>query len=444
MATDVVELLQALIRNRCVNDGSPASGFEFRSVETLSDLLTGGITFEPAPGRRSVVYRVPGYDPTAPSLMLMGHLDVVPVSEEGWSTDPFGAAVADGFVWGRGAVDMLNMTAAMAVVFERWQREERPSLAGDLIFFGVADEEAGATLGAASFLEAHPEALACSHMLTEIAYPDISLGGVPTHLVNVAEKGVNWRQVHASGQPGHASTPYGRSNALLPIARTIVGLSETPTPVAIGREWKAFVDALDTPPELRSALLDPDQIDDAIDRIGLTEPGLARYIDACTHLSVASTVVSGGTKANTIADHASLQVDVRMLPGQSNADVDQHFRKALGPTFDELEIIVKADDDASSSPAEGILWESLGDAYEKHTGQRAMAPTMTPAATDARFFRKKGVVSYGAGLFDDRVSFPDFLDMFHGNDERISVDSLYKTVEFLDTVVSAFDARSRL
>jgi acetylornithine deacetylase/succinyl-diaminopimelate desuccinylase-like protein len=407
-------------------------------------MLSGGTTFEPSSGRGSVVYRIAGQDPTAPSLMLMGHLDVVPVSEDGWSTDPFGAAVADGFVWGRGAVDMLNMTAAMAVVFERWQRDERPPLRGDLVFFGVADEEAGGTLGAAPFLEAYPEALACSHMLTEIAYPDISLGGTPTHLVNVAEKGVNWRKVGASGQPGHASTPYGRSNALLPIARTIVGLTETPAPVAISNEWRAFVDVLDIAPDVRSALLDPDQIDEVVDRIALTEPGLARYIDACTHLSVASTVVSGGTKANTIADRASLQVDVRMLPGQSNDDVDEHFRKALGPTFDELEITIEADDAASSSPAKGLLWESLGDAYHKHTGQRAMAPTMTPAATDARFFRKKGVISYGAGLFDDRVSFPDFLDMFHGNDERISVDSLRQTVEFLDSVVSAFDARSGL
>ena len=440
---DVVELLQTLMQNQCVNDGSLASGHEERSVATLSDFLTGAVTFSPEPGRTSAVYRVKGYDPSAPALMLMGHTDVVPVTEAGWSADPFAGSIVDGSVWGRGAVDMLNMTAAMAVVFQKWQAQELPQLPGDLVLFAVADEEAGGNLGASPFLTAHPTALACDYMLTEIAYPDLSLGGKSTHLVNVAEKGVNWRTARSKGTPGHASTPYGRSSALLPIGRTIVGLNETPSPVAIGKEWAAFVASLELADSLRTQLLDPDLIDHAIDKIAMTDPGLARYIDACTHMAVATTVVSGGTKANTIADEAALQIDVRMLPGQSGADVDDHFRKALGSVVDELEIEVMSYQLASSSPAEGLLWESLGDAYQELTGERAMAPAMTPAATDARFFRDRGVVCYGAGLFDDAVSFSDFLDMFHGNDERISVQSLHDTVAFLTQTVEAFGARSR-
>nr|MDJ0663547.1 M20/M25/M40 family metallo-hydrolase [Acidimicrobiia bacterium] len=114
MSSQAVALLQQLIRNRCVNDGSPDSGNEHRSVETLADFFgIDGTVVEPHPGRQSVVYRIPGTDPDAPSLTLLPHLDVVPVTEDSWDHDPFGGDIIDGFVWGRGAVDMLNLAAAM-------------------------------------------------------------------------------------------------------------------------------------------------------------------------------------------------------------------------------------------------------------------------------------------------------------------------------------------
>jgi len=145
----VVALLQQLIRNRCVNDGTRESGDEYRSVATLADFFgSAGTVVEPAPGRQSVVYRVPGLDPEAPKLLLLPHLDVVPVNMAGWSVDPFAAEISDGFVWGRGAVDMLNVTAAMAVTFKEYMSGVVPPLAGDLIFAAVADEEAAGSLGA--------------------------------------------------------------------------------------------------------------------------------------------------------------------------------------------------------------------------------------------------------------------------------------------------------
>ena len=168
-AAEVSALLVQLIRNACVNDGTPDSGAEVRSVETLADYLgERGLEFEPHPGRRSSLYRVPGTDPTAPSLMLMGHLDVVPVTEEGWSRDPFVGERHDGFVWGRGAVDMLNQTAAMAAVFRRHLRGEERRLPGDLLFLAVADEEAGGRLGARWLVEQHWDEVACDYLLTEI------------------------------------------------------------------------------------------------------------------------------------------------------------------------------------------------------------------------------------------------------------------------------------
>ena len=171
---EVLELLQALIRNRCVNDGSPASGHEARSVATLEAYFgASGEVVEPAPDRQSVVYRIPGSDPAAPCLLLMGHLDVVPVTEEGWSVDPFGAEVIDGMVWGRGAVDMLNLTAAMAVVFKPYLTGESPPPPGDLVYLAVADEEEGGGLGAGWLMDHRPELIECDYVLTEVASPAI-------------------------------------------------------------------------------------------------------------------------------------------------------------------------------------------------------------------------------------------------------------------------------
>src|SRR5688572_3348210 len=170
-----VELLQTLSRNRCVNDGTASSGDETRNADVLQSIVgRSGVDierWEPVPGRASFVARVPGRDPDAPSLCLMGHTDVVPVDESGWDRDPFGAEVVpnpDGIdeVWGRGAVDMLNMTASMAVAFrDLVDGGFRPR--GDLVFFAVADEEAGSTYGARWVAEEHGDAIAVDNVITE-------------------------------------------------------------------------------------------------------------------------------------------------------------------------------------------------------------------------------------------------------------------------------------
>ncbi|WP_455382792.1 M20/M25/M40 family metallo-hydrolase, partial [Salinispira pacifica] len=147
----LIPLLQELIRNRCVNDGSLESGDETRSASTLQSYLSEyGLQAEllgPYPSRQSLLLRIPGTDPMAPSLMLMGHTDVVPANADDWTVDPFGGDVKDGHVWGRGALDMLNMTAAMAVAVAE-QAAEGVSLPGDLLYLAVADEESSGRLGA--------------------------------------------------------------------------------------------------------------------------------------------------------------------------------------------------------------------------------------------------------------------------------------------------------
>ena len=218
LTNQTIELLQTMIRHECVNTGESDSGEEIRNSDVLESFLEGpGVEverFDCLPGRRSMVARIEGTDPTAPSLCLMGHTDVVPVSPEGWSRDPFGGELIDGEVWGRGAVDKLNLTSSMAVAFRHLARSDfRPK--GDLVYFGVADEEAGGTYGAKWMAENHWDAMAADYVLTEF-------GGLPTETPDgkkltlaAGEKGLGWRRLTVRGTPGHGSMPFGSDNACL-------------------------------------------------------------------------------------------------------------------------------------------------------------------------------------------------------------------------------------
>src|SRR5262245_28378989 len=167
---ETVELLQAMIRNACVNDGTAESGHEVRSADVLRAYLEGaGLdveSFEPTPGRVSLVARIEGSDPTAPRLLLMGHTDVVPVSASRWTRDPFGGELVDGEVWGRGAIDMLNLTSSMAVATKHLARSGwRPR--GTLVYLGVADEEAGGEHGANWLVQHARDTVGADYVITE-------------------------------------------------------------------------------------------------------------------------------------------------------------------------------------------------------------------------------------------------------------------------------------
>lgn len=435
-AGEVSELLVALIRNACVNDGSPGSGGEVRSADTLDAYLgSSGERVEPAPGRVSVVYRLPG-DPAVPALMLMGHTDVVPAGA-GWSVDPFAAARSDGFVWGRGAIDMLDQTAAMAAVF-RQALTGSLRYPGDLVFLAAADEEAGGKLGARHLVDEHWDLVATDYLITEIATPALPgsrRAGIP---VTVAEKGPHWRRLHASGVSGHGSQPYGTANALVPLAEAMWRLGTADPGVVMTAEWRRFVTAWD-PPDAGD-LLDPTRVAAAIVRIAEDDPGMARWVHACTHMTVSPNLMHAGVKANVIPDHAVAEVDVRTLPGQGPGDVAAHFVHAVGDTMGQLRYEEVESTPADGSAPEGPLWDAITAAIATHAPGHHPIPAMIPVGTDARFFRPRGVVAYGVGLMDDRIGFGDFLRMFHGADERVSEASLGLTADLYVEIVERLGA----
>src|SRR4051794_22550283 len=259
---EVTDLLQLLIRNQCVNDGTIGSGDEARSVDLLAQYLSGAgdhEVFEPQPGRTSLVTRIEGTDPDAPSLLLMGHTDVVPVNSDGWSRDPFGAEIVDGFIWGRGAVDMLNETATMALAFRRLADSGfKPR--GTLTYLAVADEEALGTWGAKWLVENERDAVYADYVLTESGGFQLPTPEGPRLPVMADEKGTYWSKFTVHGTPGHASQPFRTDNAVVTAAEVVRRLHQYRPPTRIHDTWRGFVEGMEYPPEFRDALLKDDEL----------------------------------------------------------------------------------------------------------------------------------------------------------------------------------------
>jgi acetylornithine deacetylase/succinyl-diaminopimelate desuccinylase-like protein len=429
MTTDAgwesAELLQAMIRNACVNDGSPESGHEQRNADVLRSVLEGpGLDLEfvePVPGRASVLARIEGRDRSAPRLVLLGHTDVVPANADDWSHDPFGGELIDDEVWGRGAVDMLNLTASMAVAVRRLAREGfRPE--GDLLFIGVADEEALGTHGAQWLTEHRAEDVRADYLITEAGgFPMASPQGVRLPVIT-GEKGAFWCTMTVRGTPGHASQPLRTDNALVKAAEVVRRLAEHDTPADLHEAWRRFVSGIGLPPDFSEPLLDPERIGAFCET--LPALGLARQAHACTHTTVAPTMMQAGTKLNVIPDRVTLQVDIRTLPGWDLARVEDMLHDALGDLAGDVEIAWHSTDVATTSPTETPLWDALETVARQSYPDAACVPFLTVGATDARFFRRLGTVAYGFGLFSTRLSFEQYAAMFHGIDERVDVGSL--------------------
>lgn len=421
---EATDLLRQLIRNACVNDGTIGSGGEVRSVDLLQQYLgTSGLDmerFEPQPGRASLLARIEGTDPTAPTLLLLGHTDVVPVNPDGWTRDPFAAELDDdGMVWGRGAVDMLNITASQAVAVRRLAASGfRPR--GTLAYLAVADEEALGTWGARWLVEQEWDAVRADYVLTESGGFQMPTPHGPRLPVMVAEKGTYWSKIRVRGTPGHGSQPFRTDNALVKAAEVVRRIHEYRPEARIDDVWRRHVEAMDYPTELREAFLDPAALREVCERLPV---GMGRLVYSCTHTTFAPTVVHGGTKTNVIPDLVELDVDIRTLPAQTGEEARALLLDALGDLADEVEI-ESNDDPATSSPIDTPLWDALTRVTARLVQGSALVPFLMVGGTDNRFFRRAGAVGYGFALFSQRLRFEDYAAMFHGNDERVDVESL--------------------
>ncbi len=413
-------LLQDLIRNACVNDGRPESGEEVRSADLLTGYLEGAgprhrSATSPSPAAAACWPRSRARTRTAPSLLLMGHTDVVPVNVDGWSRDPFSGELVDGMVWGRGAVDMLNLTASMAVAF-RQLADSGFKPKGTISYLAVADEEARGVWGADWLIDHELDDVKADYVITESGGFQVPTANGVRLPVMVEEKGTYWSKLTIHGTPGHASSPYKTDNALITAAEVVRRLAEFQPPPELSGTWRRLVEGLGLPDEL----LVEESFRETIDQMPL---GFGRIAHSCTHTTFAPTVVHGGTKTNVIPDKVQIEVDIRTLPGQSGEHAEKLLLDAIGDLIDKVDI-ESGDDPSSRSEIDTPLWDALGRVTARLCEGSALVPWLMTGATDNRFFRRAGSVGYGFGLFSKKLAFEDYATMFHGNDERVDQDSL--------------------
>lgn len=431
-ADAAIELLQAMIREACVNDGSIDSGQEIRNVRVLQRFLADASdriemqVLEAAPGRSSLIARVRGTDPAAPVLGLLGHIDVVPVDPDGWIRNPFGGDLIDGEVWGRGAVDMLYLTASFACVLREVALAPEPPR-GDLVLLAVADEEAGGKHGIHWIVKQHPDVLGVTEALSES-------GGMRMgeHVaIEVAEKGSAGRRLVVRGRPGHASTPYGSAGAAYKIGQVLQRLGEVTPAVKLGELWEAFVNArINDDPELARRLLDPVSLDAALPKLG----GIAGYAHAASRNTISPTVLRSGHAHNVIPATGSIDLDIRTLPGTTGEEIDELLTAMLGPLADEVEIRHLHGWPATSSSAEAPLFAAI----ERAIAEVADAPTvpvMAAGGSDARVLRDLGIPSYGFGLLGPEWSYERYREGVHSHNERIDLESIELTLAALRSIV---------
>jgi acetylornithine deacetylase/succinyl-diaminopimelate desuccinylase-like protein len=455
----LVGTLQDLIRIRSVNPPDPdAPDGETRAARYLAGRLSAlGLEpeiVEPVLGRGSVHARLRGDGTGGDPLLLLSHLDVVPAPPERWTHPPFAADIAEGYVYGRGAVDMKGMIALELGVIERLVAEARsagrdpardpiPGLRRDVLFTCSADEEAGATDGA-RWLAAHrPDWLRAAGAVNECGGVSVTVAGRRLYPIQVAEKGFVPYRIHVSGTWGHGSMPREDNAAVLAaavVARLAVSGPVRLTPVMI-RFLEAAAAALpDEAAEglrrIASGALDPESTDREIDR--LCDPMYARALRALVRDTFSPDVISSGVKYNVIPGDAVVEVDCRLLPGSSEADIRAEVERRIGPDLlAACRIERMAWGEPVESPAEGPLWDVLVDTLRDHDPEAVPLPVMAPFATDAKSTALVGTPTYGFSPFrlepDER-----FLERFHGVDERISLDALRFGLPVLYDVVRRF------
>ena len=417
---EVTDLLQRLIR---VDTTNPP-GNETAAAELLREYLeANGLQCEliaRTPERANLVARIPGGD--GPSLLFLGHTDVVLADPAEWSVPPFSGELRDGMVWGRGALDMKSEVAANAVAIASLAREGfRPS--GDLIFAATADEEAGAGFGLEWLCEAHPDAVRCDFAINEGGGERIELeDGRPIYLPTVAEKMTAPFRLRVLGRSGHASMPGIADNPLVGAAQLIERIAAFRPEPQIGPEVEAFLLALlgEVPPA-----------HEAVERIAPLSPVGAAVVQALLAPTFSPTVISGSQKRNVIPAVCELEVDCRLLPGQHSEHVEPMIRAVLGGDVTyELEWIEARG--GTRSALDTPLWRALEEWVAEVEPAARAAPLACAGFTDSHWLREAfGTVAYG--FFPSTGELPPEVaaSLIHSADERIPVADLELGVGWL-------------
>jgi acetylornithine deacetylase/succinyl-diaminopimelate desuccinylase-like protein len=421
---EVVDLLVELIRFNTSNPTHPERPAAEWVAAKLDEVGIESQIIEAAPGRASTIARIEGTDPSRKPLLIHGHLDVVPAEVSEWSVDPFAGEVKDGYVWGRGAIDMKDMDAMTLAIVRDWARTGRKP-PRDIVLAFVSDEEAGGRIGAHYLVDHHADLFAdCTEAISEVGGFSIALNeSARAYLIQTAEKGIEWLRLKAVGAPGHGSLLHD-DNAVTRLAAAVSRIGAYDWPIVVTDTVRATIEGLSAAIGID---LDPDDVEKWLPMLGPA----ARMLGATIRNTTNPTMLQAGYKANVIPGSAEATIDARFVPGQQDA---------MLATLDELlgdgvvrETIVS--DIAVETSFDGALVDTMTAALRAEDPSAVPLPYLMSGGTDAKSFSLLGMRCFG---FSPLLLPPDlnFMSLFHGIDERVPIDGLKFGVRVLERVLA--------
>ncbi|WP_219413446.1 M20/M25/M40 family metallo-hydrolase [Pseudonocardia nigra] len=423
---EVVELASELIRIDTTNTGDPETVTGEREAAAFVAAKLSEVGYEVevvesgAPRRENVVCRLKGADPERGALLVHGHLDVVPADPTEWSVHPFSGAVQDGYVWGRGAVDMKDMVAMTIAVARRFKRDGVVP-PRDIVFAFVADEEAGGKYGAQWLVQHRPDLFeGCTEAVGEVGGFSLTVGeDERVYLIEAAEKGIAWMRLRARGRPGHGSFLHD-DNAVTKVAEAVARLGNHTFPMVVTDTVRAFIERMR---ELTGLEFPEEDLEGALRKLG----PLSRIIGATVRDTANPTMLSAGYKANVIPSSAEAVVDCRVLPGREEAFL-REVDELIGPDV-EREWVTHLP--AVETPFEADITDAMLAALREEDPTAHTVPYMLSGGTDAKSFAELGMRCYGFAPLRLPPDL-DFASLFHGIDERVPVDALKFGTRVLD------------
>jgi acetylornithine deacetylase/succinyl-diaminopimelate desuccinylase-like protein len=367
----------------------------------------------------------------------MSHTDVVAVEPEKWTHDPFAAEITDGFIYGRGALDMKHMVTMELMTMLLLKRVGVP-LKRDVIFMAAADEEVGGHNGAGWVAQNRPELIQAEYALNEGGGIAFEINGRRYYTVQTAEKGAARFRLRATGKPGHGSMPHDE-NAILKLAEVIGRLRNHQPPAHFSASFRGFVTGIASaqPPEVAQMILailaSEDTADAAID--ALPVDNLQKLeLRAMAHNTIAPTLLQAGSQINVIPSEAEVSLDARILPGWTTEMFLEEIRTIFGEDIDvefiDPDLALEAD---PASP----LFDLIKDVVREHDPEATVIPTLIVGGTDAQRVAGLGIKVYGFAP-EMSISGLNDLDRIHGHDERINIRSLQWGTHVLYDVVARF------
>jgi acetylornithine deacetylase/succinyl-diaminopimelate desuccinylase-like protein len=420
---DATEVLQRLIRFDTVNppgNERPAQEYLAAILERAGFEVTLAGRTEPRP---NLVARLPGRAP-GPVLGLLSHVDTVLATPSEWTHDPWSGDVADGCVWGRGALDMKSQTAAEVVAAVRLASSGWRPAAGDLLVIVVVDEETGGGEGAKWICEHRPELVRCDYLLNEGAGAVVPFDGRRFYDVCIAEKGVFRFRLTTDGVAGHASMPRIGDNALLKVAPLLQAMGDRQPAYDLTEGPRALLEGLGLGP------VDGDP-EPALARLRAQDPALSVLVEPMCGVTLAPTKIHASDKINVLPSQAVIEVDCRVPPGLGEEVARRRVEEVLGTAGYRLEFFERVVGNAS--PVETPLMEVIRTWVAQTEPEAAVVPTILPGYTDSRTWRDAFPECVAYGFFPQAaMTAHEAAPLIHSADERIPVADLELATDFFE------------